>query len=130
MFRARCSRMDMADALSISTGHLSRMFHQETGRKLVDYLQEVRMEHAVRLLSEGKLSNEEICEDYPDWAPRLKMLTWDLVRKELSAVAAKVRNEVRVIHSPTDDTLELNTTRLDYNKYENRPNDFENGLYV
>lgn len=77
-----------------------------------------------------KPSNKQICEDYPDWAPRLKMLTWDLVRKELSAVAAKVRNEVRVIHSPTDDTQELNTTRLDYNKYENRPNDFENGLYV
>lgn len=38
------------------------MFHQETGKKLVDYLQEVRMEHACRLLREGKLSNEEICQ--------------------------------------------------------------------
>ncbi|MBE5771873.1 MAG: helix-turn-helix transcriptional regulator [Clostridiales bacterium] len=59
---AELSTQSIADALSISTGHLSRMFHQETGRKLVDYLQEVRMEHAVRLLSEGQLSNEEICE--------------------------------------------------------------------
>ncbi|MBR6569961.1 MAG: helix-turn-helix transcriptional regulator [Clostridia bacterium] len=52
----------IAEAIGISTGHLSRMFHQETGRKLVDYLQEVRMEHAARLLAEGTLSNEEICE--------------------------------------------------------------------
>jgi len=52
----------IAEAIGISTGHLSRMFHQETGRKLVDYLQEVRMEHAARLLREGKLSNEEICD--------------------------------------------------------------------
>ena len=43
------------------------------------------------------------------------------MRDELHNVAAKVRNEVRVIHSPTDDDIELNTTRLDYAKYENRP---------
>ena len=56
------SIQSIADALSISTGHLSRMFHQETGRKLVDYLQEVRMEHAARLLAEGNMTNEELCE--------------------------------------------------------------------
>lgn len=59
---AQLSIQSIADSLSISTGHLSRMFHQETGKKLVDYLQEVRMEHACRLLREGKLSNEEICQ--------------------------------------------------------------------
>lgn len=56
------SAQSIADALGISTGHLSRMFHQETGRKLVDYLQEIRMEHAARLLAENALTNEEICE--------------------------------------------------------------------
>ena len=40
----------------------SRVFHQETGKKLVDYLQEVRMEHAARLIRENELTNEEICE--------------------------------------------------------------------
>ena len=49
------STHSIAEAIGISTGHLSRMFHQETGRKLVDYLQEVRMEHAARLLREGRL---------------------------------------------------------------------------
>ncbi len=59
---AELSIHSIADAIGISTGHLSRMFHQETGRKLVDYLQEVRMEHAARLLREGQMSNEEICD--------------------------------------------------------------------
>ena len=59
---AELSQQSIADALSISTGHLSRVFHQETGKKLVDYLQEVRMKHAARLLSEGELTNEQICE--------------------------------------------------------------------
>ena len=59
---AELSTQSIADALSISTGHLSRVFHQETGKKLVDYLQEVRMEHAARLLREGEMTNEQICE--------------------------------------------------------------------
>jgi two-component system response regulator YesN len=59
---AELSTQSIADALSISTGHLSRVFHQETGKKLVDYLQEVRMEHAARLLRENELTNEQICE--------------------------------------------------------------------
>ena len=59
---AELSIQSIADALSISTGHLSRVFHQETGKKLVDYLQEVRMEHAARLIRENELTNEQICE--------------------------------------------------------------------
>lgn len=59
---ADLSIQSIADALSISTGHLSRVFHQETGKKLVDYLQEVRMEHAARLIRENELTNEQICE--------------------------------------------------------------------
>jgi len=60
---AELSIQSIADALSISTGHLSRMFHQETGKKLVDYLQEIRMEHAARLLAGGIMTNEQICEE-------------------------------------------------------------------
>ncbi|MBO4368077.1 MAG: helix-turn-helix domain-containing protein, partial [Clostridia bacterium] len=59
---AELSTQSIADALSISTGHLSRVFHQETGRKLVDHLLDVKMRYAARLLSEGELSNEQICE--------------------------------------------------------------------
>ena len=59
---AGLSTQAIADALSISTGHLSRVFHQETGKKLIDFLQEVRMEHAARLIREGELTNEQICE--------------------------------------------------------------------
>ena len=59
---AELSTQSIADSMSISTGHLSRLFHQETGKKLVDYLQEVRMDYACHLLREGTLSNEEICQ--------------------------------------------------------------------
>lgn len=59
---AELSIQSIADSMSISTGHLSRLFHQETGKKLVDTLQEVRMDYACRLLREGTLSNEEICQ--------------------------------------------------------------------
>ena len=59
---AGLSIQSIADALSISTGHLSRVFHHETGKKLVDYLQETRMEHAARLIRENELTNEEICK--------------------------------------------------------------------
>ena len=41
---------------------LSAIVQKVTGKKLVDYLQEVRMEHAVRLIREDKLTNEQICE--------------------------------------------------------------------
>lgn len=77
-----------------------------------------------------KPSNKIICNDYPDWSSRLRLLSWDVIRMELPAVAAKVRNQVRVIHSPTDDDIELNTTRLDYYRYENCQKEFDNGLYV
>lgn len=77
-----------------------------------------------------KVSNSKICNDFPDWAPLLDIKDWDSIRSELPVVAAKVRNEVRVIHSPTDDDLELNTTRLDYDKYKNKPKEIDNGLYV
>ena len=80
--------------------------------------------------SKIKPSNKEICKLYPDWVSRLRMPGWVAVREELRVVSAKVRTEVRVIHSQTDDDLELNTTRLDYNKYEDRPQEFDNGLYV
>ena len=80
--------------------------------------------------SKIKLSNEYISKDYPEWMPLLRMKDWQEVRNELPVVAAKVRNEVRVIHSPTDDDFELNTTRLDYDKYENKSHEFDNGLYV
>ena len=90
------------------------------------------LEKELKALYENKIlvSNGAICTQYPDWAPLLKIKNWDEIKAELPAVAAKVRNEVRVIHSPTDEDLELNTTRLDYYKYENCAKEFDNGLYV
>ena len=57
------STQTIAETLGISTGHLSRVFHQETGEKLVDRIQKTRMEHAARLLRETDMSLEEICSE-------------------------------------------------------------------
>ena len=51
----------VADALHISASHLSRLFHQEMGMKLMDFLHETRMEHACRLLKDCDDSTEDIC---------------------------------------------------------------------
>lgn len=40
-----------ADALSVSTGYLSRVFKDQTGQNFSEYLQSVRMEHAQQLLA-------------------------------------------------------------------------------
>lgn len=55
------SIQSVADALGISASHLSRLFHQETNTKFVDFLQEVKMENARRLLQDPGLSLEQVC---------------------------------------------------------------------
>lgn len=112
--------------------HLMQLLVSECCDKIEALNDNKAFEDKLKKIYDNKIkpSNKQICEDYPDWAPRLKMPDWEVVREELRIVAAKVRNEVRVIHSPTDDDIELNTTRLDYGKYENLPKEIDNGLYV
>lgn len=51
-----------ANALSVSTGYLSRIFKDETGQNFSKYLQAVRMEHAKTLLKTTPLSVNAIAE--------------------------------------------------------------------
>lgn len=50
----------IADALYISKSHLSRLFKQLTGEAFSDYLRDLRMDGACRLLRETNLTVEEI----------------------------------------------------------------------
>lgn len=75
-------------------------------------------------------SNKIICKEYPEWKQRIKLLPWSAIKAELPTVAAKVRYEVRVIHSTTDEDYDKNTKRLDYAYYENNDKEIDNGLYV
>lgn len=50
----------VAQHLSISCEYLSRQFYRETGIRPIEYLSRVRMEHAVRLLTDTNMTLEEI----------------------------------------------------------------------
>ncbi len=50
-FSENISRQDLADLLFVNSDYLSRVFNKETGMPIPDYIQQVRMEEAKRLLS-------------------------------------------------------------------------------
>ena len=75
-------------------------------------------------------ANRHICDIHGDWASLLKMPGWNQVRKELPVVAAKIRSEVRVLHSGSPEDENLNTTKLNYDDYENQSKEINNGLYT
>ena len=53
---------DIADSIGISTAHLRRIFHATFGIAPNSYLQQKRIQHAKRLLTETELSLEQIAE--------------------------------------------------------------------
>lgn len=53
---------DLADEVYISTYYLSRMFTKELNKNFVDYLSEVRMNEAKRLMEDASLKTYEISE--------------------------------------------------------------------
>lgn len=52
---------DVSYRVNISPYYFSKLFKNETGMNFIDYLTEVRMEHAKRLLAETDRSVKEIC---------------------------------------------------------------------
>ena len=51
-----------AEALSVSTGYLSRVFKDQTGQNFSEYLQSVRMEHAQQLLATTVIPTNAVAE--------------------------------------------------------------------
>lgn len=60
IFRQRLTVKDVADRFSISPEHLSRKFKKETGENLIQYMNELRIAEAKRLLLDKNLSVKEI----------------------------------------------------------------------
>ncbi len=56
-YREKINLTELSAALGISSSYLSRLFHRKTGVKLQDYIVQVRLEHAARLL---RYSDESI----------------------------------------------------------------------
>jgi len=59
-YSSRIALASIAELLNVSPNYLSRLFRQETGLTLTAYVQKVRLEHARRLLGEGRQSISEI----------------------------------------------------------------------
>ncbi len=53
---------DIAEAIGISQGHLSRTFRQDTGMKILDYIQRFRVERAANLLKYSDATLSEISD--------------------------------------------------------------------
>lgn len=51
---------DIADALNVNSSYLSRIFKNDTGQNIVEYLNKIRIEKAASLINEGKLPLKEI----------------------------------------------------------------------
>ena len=61
-YREKIYLNDIADALGISSGYLSRLFRTEMGMCLQDYITFVRIEHAANLLTYSEESIADIAE--------------------------------------------------------------------
>ena len=59
-YERRTSLSTVAAHLNVSSNYLSRVFRHETGMTLTSYIQRVRINHARRLLAEGRESISEI----------------------------------------------------------------------
>ena len=53
---------ETAEKLGISSFYLSRLFTQERDVSFVEILTDIRVRKAIRLLSENRLSNQEVCQ--------------------------------------------------------------------
>lgn len=51
---------EVADSVGLSKYYLSKLFKLKTGKRYIDYLSEVRLEESKRLMSNTKLSIQEI----------------------------------------------------------------------
>lgn len=61
-YREKIYSETIAEVLGISVGYLSRSFHKETGKRLQDYINEVRVENSANLLIYSEESLARIAE--------------------------------------------------------------------
>ncbi|HVV02829.1 MAG TPA: AraC family transcriptional regulator [Puia sp.] len=62
-FREEISLQEVANLLPMSTAAFCRLFKRKTNRTLTDFLKELRIGHAAKLLLEGKHNVTEACYD-------------------------------------------------------------------
>lgn len=57
----------LADKAGFNSSYLSRLFKMETGKGFVQYLREVRMRHAFKMLEETNMTNVEVAKQVGYW---------------------------------------------------------------
>ncbi|MDH7460057.1 AraC family transcriptional regulator [Chitinophagaceae bacterium 26-R-25] len=62
-FKNDISLQEVADITTMSTSAFCRFFKQKTNRTLIDFVKEIRISHAARLLLEGNHNVTEACYD-------------------------------------------------------------------
>jgi AraC-like DNA-binding protein len=92
-YQQRLVLSTVAAALNISPNYLSRVFRKETGYTLTAFTQRVRIEHARRLLANGRYSISEIAylvgyQNYRDFHR-------NFVKHELAS-PREIRNQLRI----------------------------------
>ena len=60
---SRLQISEVAELLHITPNHLSKLFRQEVGMSALDYLQGVRLEHAIHLLQDHSLTVQEVAHE-------------------------------------------------------------------
>ena len=79
-FRSELTLTDVADAVALSPGYLSRLFKAEKGVNFKTYLHRMRFEYAKRLLDHSDRTVMQICADcgfgdYPNFIRRFRQYT-------------------------------------------------------
>lgn len=62
-YKLRISLSDIAKAVSVNSSYLSRLFKNDTGINIMDYLNKIRIEKSAMLIMEGKLSLKSIADE-------------------------------------------------------------------
>ena len=62
-YRSRISLRNIAKEVSVNSSYLSRLFKNDTGINIMDYLNKIRIEKSAALIREGKLSLKSIADE-------------------------------------------------------------------
>lgn len=125
-FRAPIQLMDLAEAFGLSKQHVSTVFHREMGMPFSEYLQNLRLREAARLLLTTTRNITSICQN--SGFPNLKSFNqsfrakYGVTPKEFRKTA--VPENFKALPAPSPKTLEninqlLSTQTLIYEKQDN-----------
>lgn len=59
-YHRNISLNDIASAINVNSSYLSRVFKNDTGQNVIEYLNKIRLDKAVSLINEGKYTIKEI----------------------------------------------------------------------